>query len=234
MTKYVLDAVFAVIALIIIIQCAKRGLFKTVMKFARLILAAVAAYLFGSKVATFLADKFFSARIYTAVYNKIESIYQSATDGFDAQKILAAFPSFLVPESMKEQISSMDETGEALVLSASDTLSGALTKIVSTVVGYVLVFIVALIVLAIVSAIIGAIIKRLALIGTVDHVLGAVIGVAVAWVVLTLLSSVIRFFFSESDFYTQSHAVRLIAESPVSEKLAFLNLDGLLSKAFNR
>lgn len=234
LTQYILDIAFGIILLVTVIQCGKRGLFKTLMRFARIVLAAVAAYFFGSRVATFLADKFLSERIYNVVYGKIEGIYQKAADSFDAQKILAAFPSFLLPKSMQEEISSMEETGEALVVSSSEALSGVLTKIVSTVLGYVLVFIVALILLAIVTAIIGAVIKRLEVLGTMDHVLGAVFGVAVAWVLLTILCSLLKFFFASEDFYTQSHAVKFLAETPITKYLKFLDLDGLLSKAFNR
>lgn len=234
MTQYILDVLFGIILLVTVIQCAKRGLFRTVMRFARVVLAAVAAYLFGSKVASFLADRFLGQRIYDAVYNKIEGIYQKSVDSFDMQQILSAFPSFLLPESMREQLSSLEETGEDLVLSATDMLSGALTKIVSNVLGYILVFLIALIVLAIVTTIITAIMRRLEILGRTDHFLGAVLGVGVAWVTLTILSSLLKFFFAEADFYTQSHAVRFLAETPVTKYLKFMDLDGLLSKTFNR
>ena len=234
LTQYILDIIFVIILLVTVIQCGKRGLFKTLMRFARIVLAAVAAYFFGSRVATFLADKFLAKRLYDLVYNKIEGIYQKAAESFDAQKILSSFPNFLINDSMREQIGSMEETGEELVVSATDSISGVLTKIVSTVLGYVLVFIVALILLAIVTAIIGAIIKRLEVLGTMDHVLGAVFGVAVAWVLLTIVCSLLKFFCAEEAFYTQSRAVKFLAETPVTKFLKFLDLDGLLSKAFKR
>ncbi len=234
MTQYILDIIFGVIVLVIVIRCAVRGLFKALMRFLRILIAAVAAYFFGGKVADVLAERFFATRIYNVVYNKIESMYQKAAESFDAQKILSAFPKFLLPESMREQISSMDETGEALVLSATDSLSGALTKIVSAVAGYVLVFFAALIVMVIVSAIIGAIMKRLAILGTTDHVLGAVLGVAEAWITLTILSTTLSFFFADAAFYTQSHIVKFLAETPVTKFFSFLDLNSLLSKAFTR
>lgn len=232
MTQYILDIIFGVILLITVIQCAKRGLFKTVMRFARVILAAIFAYLFGSRVAVFLSDGFLGKRIDSAVYNKVEGIYQKATESFDAQKILSAFPRFLLPESMREQIANMEESGEELVVSASETLSDALTKIVSNISGYILVFIASLILLAILTMIISAIFNRLEILGRMDHFLGAVFGLGVAWVILTILSSLLKFFFSGTDFYTQSHAVKFLAEMPVTKFLKFMDLDALLSKAF--
>ncbi len=234
MSNYILDAIFLLFAIIILVHYGKKGLFKTIMGFARLVVSALAAYYFGSKVATFLADKFFATKIYNAVYNKIEALYQSAADGFDAQSILGAFPSFLIPESMQQQITSMDETGEELVLSASDKLSTALTSIVSTVVGYVLVFIIALIVASIVIAVISSIVNKLKIIGSLDHFLGFVLGVVIVAILLVVSASVLRFFFADADFYTQSRIIKLINDSQVQEKIAFLNIDGLLSKAFNR
>ena len=234
MTQYILDILFGVIFLITVIICAKRGLFKTVMRFARVILAAISAYFFGSRVAVLLADRFLGKRIYDMVYNKIEGIYQKAIDSFDAQKILSAFPRFLLPESMRDQISSIEGSGEELVVSASETLSDALTKIVSNVLGYILVFIVSLIVLAILTAIISAVLHRLEILGRMDHFLGGVFGIAVAWILLTILSSLLRFFGSGMDFYDQSHAVKFLAEMPITKFLKFLDLNGLLSKTFSR
>lgn len=234
MTQYILDILFGAILLVTIILCAKRGLFKTVMRFARVILAAISAYFFGSRVAVFLADRFLGKRIYDIVYNKIEGVYQKAIDSFDAQKILSAFPRFLLPESMREQIASIDGTGEELVVSASEKLSGALTTIVSNVLGYILVFIVSLIVLAILTAIISAVLHRLEILGRMDHFLGGIFGVAVAWVFLTILSSLLKFFCSGMDFYEQSHAVKFLAEMPITKFLKFMDLNALLSKAFSR
>lgn len=234
LTPYILDILFGIVLLIIVIKCAKNGFFKTLIRLARVILAAVAAYLFGSRVATFLADKFLSAKIYSGVHGKIEGLYQKASDSFNADTIFNAFPKFLLPQSIQDQIANSGDTGEALVESASQTLAGALTKIVSLAIGYVLVFVVALILLSIVAAIIGAIIKRLNILGTLDHVLGALVGVLEAWILLTLVSSVLKFFFAEAAFYTQSHAVKFLAETPITKFLSFLNLDGLLSKAFNK
>lgn len=233
-TPYILDVLYALVLLIIVIKCAKTGFFASLIKLARVVLAAIAAYLFGGRVADFLADRFLSEKIYNGVYGKIDGLYQKSAETFNADAIFKAFPKFLLPQSVQEQIASSGDTGEALVQSASDVLSGALTKIVSLVLGYVIVFIVALIVLTIVAAIIRAIIQKLDILGSLDHFLGAVLGVLEAWILLTIVSSVLKFFFKDADFYTQSHAVRFLAETPVTKFISFLNIDGLLSKAFNK
>ena len=233
-TPYILDILYALVLLIIVVKCAKTGFFASLIKLARVVLAAIAAYLFGSRVADFLAEKYLSAKIYNAVYGKIDGLYQKSAENFNAETIFKNFPKFLLPQSVQDQIADSGDTGEALVQSASDTLSGALTNIVSTVLGYVIVFIIALIILTIVFAIIRSIIQKLAILGTLDHFLGAVLGFLEAWILLTLVSSLLKFFFKDADFYTQSHAVKFLAETPVTKFLAFLNIDGLLSKAFNK
>ena len=61
MSHFVLDGIFVVVGILIVVLCAKRGFFKTLMGFLRLLLAIAAAYLFGGKVAAFLAEKFMAA-----------------------------------------------------------------------------------------------------------------------------------------------------------------------------
>ena len=234
MNHIVLDVIFAVVGVLTIVLCAKKGFFKTLMGFLRLLLAIVAAYLFGGKLATFIADKFMAEPIRNSVYNKIEAMYQSAAESFDAQKILSSFPKFLMNDSMREQIGSMDETGEELVVSATDSISGVLTKIASSAVGYLIVFLVALLVLFLVSLIIGALIKKLFLLRTVDCILGGVVGALLAWIILFVGASIVKFFWGSEDFYTQSVIVKFLGNTSLPEQFKFLKINEWLEKAFQK
>ena len=99
MIPYILDIVFAGLILFFVIRGTVRGFFKAVIRFFRFLIAALAAHFLGETVASFLSEKFFAERIQKAVYEKIEGIYQNATASFDPEKILSAFPKFLLPES---------------------------------------------------------------------------------------------------------------------------------------
>ena len=187
MPTIIFDIVLLALFLVIIIICAKRGFFKSVMRLLRLFLAVVIAYCFGKQVGALLDQKFIHGWMYNVVYDKLNSMYQSASSSFNTQKILSSFPKFLFPESMRQQIENLDETGEALVVSASESISTSLSGIISTVLGYIVVFLVALVVLLIITKIISAVIQKLPVIGMLDHILGALIGLFVSWIILSLL-----------------------------------------------
>ena len=54
MTHLLADLLFILVGLLIVFFCVKRGFFKTLMRFCRFLLALLAAYFFGSRVAAWL------------------------------------------------------------------------------------------------------------------------------------------------------------------------------------
>ena len=58
MSHILLDILFVAVGVLIIVICAKRGFFLTLLKFFKLFLAFGAAYLWGGAFGTFLGENF--------------------------------------------------------------------------------------------------------------------------------------------------------------------------------
>ncbi len=230
MPAYILDIVLVAVLLFIVIRSYVRGFFKTVFRTARLILAFILAYCLGKPVGGWIDQKFIHGWVYNSVYEKINAMYQNAAESFDVQKILSGFPKFFMPDSMKEKLESMEETGETLVASASETVSSFISHFVSMIVAYILIFVLALIVLSIFTKILGGIIHKIPLIGTVDHLLGGVLGLLIGWVLMSLVCSLLRFFTAATEFYNSSYILKFFAENPITKYISFLDFYALLSK----
>ena len=234
MSSIIPDVLFVVGGCLILFLCIKRGFFKTLMHFCRFFLALLAAYFFGSKVAVWLSEHFFFKPIYTSVYQKIERLYQNAAEEFGSEKIISAFPRFLMSDAMKNELNGMDESGEALVERASNSVASALSGIVSSIVGYLLVFVVAFVLLILISALLGKLIHSLPLLNIVDRVLGGLCGLLIAFCLLFLIGSTIRFFWGETDFYTHSSVIRFFGDLKLPKGLSFLNFQSFISKVFQK
>ena len=230
MPVLVLDLVLLLFLLLIVIRGYVRGFFKTVFRAVRLILSVMIAYFLGKSVGGWIDNKFIHGWTYNSVYAKIHALYENASETFDVQKILSAFPKFFIPESIRNQMETSGETGEPLVASASEAISGTISHFISMILAYILVFILAWIALLIVSKVVGDVIHKIPIIGTTDHILGAVLGFLIAWIIMSLVCSLLRFFTSASDFYNNSHVLKFFAENPITRYISFLDFNKLLSK----
>ncbi len=232
MSSIVLDVVFVVVGCLILFLCIKRGFFRTMVHLLRILLALLAAYFWGSKAAVWLSEHFFYSPIYNSVYQKLEQLYQSATEKFNPDKIISAFPSFIMTDSVKNEIYGMEESGEVLVVRASNSVASVLSGIVSSVVGYFLVFVAALLLLWLISFLVGKLIRHLPILNTIDRILGGLLGLLIAFCVLSLAGTLIRFFWEETDFYARSTVVRFFGDLKVPDGLSFLDFYSYLSKMF--
>lgn len=229
-TNFIADGLFLLFGIITIVICAKRGFILTLLKFCKLILSVVAAYLWGDALGSFLGEKFFNQPIRDAVFNRFNSIYQSATEGFNANAILDSIPEFLKTDALTEKLNGIEGAGMDLVNSFTDTVAGALSSVVCAILGYVLVFIAAFLVLSIVYLIVKGIKNKIRLVGKVDSLLGAVLGLALSWVILLVAGSAMKYFFGDEAIYTESLIVKFFGESSLLETLQWLNLDQWLNK----
>ena len=227
---HIVDIVLIGVLLFILIRSCVQGFFKTVFRSLRFVLSVIAAYFLGKPIGGWMDRAFIHGWTYNGVYDKINGLYQSASESFNVQKILSAFPKFLIPQSIREQMEATDETGEALVVSASETVSGAISHFISMLTAYILVFILAWILLWIFTKIFGNVIHKIPVVGTLDHILGAVLGLLIGWTLMSLICSLFRFFFSSSEAYTSSYVLKLFAENPITRYISFLDFYALLSK----
>ena len=227
---FIFDLVLLAVLICIVIRGCVKGFFKTLFGSLRLVFSVIAAYFLGKPVGEFLDSKFIYGWTYNGVYAKIHELYESAAEAFDVNKILALFPKFLISDELRAELENTNETGEELVKLASDSISGVISHFISMIVAYVLVFIVAFIVLWILIKIFGKIIHKIPVIGTVDHILGAALGLLIGWILMSLVCSLFRFFMADNEFYTNSHVLKFFAENPITKYISFLDFYAFLSK----
>ncbi|MBE6552719.1 MAG: CvpA family protein [Ruminococcaceae bacterium] len=218
------DAAFVIVGLGFIFAYAKRGFLKSILHFFKTILAFVIAYFFGGKLAKVLCDNWIGGAVRDFIYNKINGIYQGAAESFDADAVISSLPDFLMTEEMQANLAAAEGSGETLVNSMTDALSMPIASLISNILGYVGVFLIALIGLWIVAGILDKIVSHLPLLGSINTILGALLGLVIALAVLFAASSLIKQFFAESPIYTQTVIVKLFGESSMLEFLSFLNL----------
>lgn len=221
---FILDALFVIIGVSLVLIYANRGFIKSILSFFKTILAFVAAYLLGGKLATLICSKWLGGIVHGFVYDKINGIYQAAADSFNADAVIDSLPDFLMTEEMQASLNAAQGSGEQLVESMTNSISAPIASLFSNIIGYVGVFLVALIVLWIVAGILTAICEKIPLIGSINTLLGALIGLLIALAVLFAVSSLIRQFFADSPIYTETVIVKLFGDSSLLKLLSFLDL----------
>ena len=112
--NYVIDFIFAAFAIITVIVFAKRGFFLSLLKFFKLLLAFIAAHLWGDSLGKFLSDKIFYTPIRNSIFGKINKLYEGATEAFNVEAATNAIPKFLRTDAFMQKLNSFEESGEAL------------------------------------------------------------------------------------------------------------------------
>ena len=227
--NYIVDLLFLLFGAVTVFIFAKRGFFLSLLKFFKLLLSFIAAYLWGNFFGNFLSEKVFYTPIRNSVFEKINGVYQSAAETFNAQSALEAVPKFLRTDSLVEKVNSLEGNGEVLVNSITDSVAGALSAVICSVLGFLAVFVFAFLALTIVYFLIKGLRSKLKLLGMVDTLLGALLGVIFVWIVLLVIGSLLKFFFGADAFYTKSIIVKFFGESSILETLQFLNINNWLS-----
>lgn len=226
----IIDLILSAVAIFLVLVCAKRGLIKSVIHFAKVILALLLAYWLGSAMGSWLCDSFIHEPIYDAVHEKIEAVYEEQTGGLDARQVMDALPSFVLTDEVKAELEAAEGDGEALIASMSESVARPISELVSSIVGYVLVFALAFVGLAIVAAILSKISDQIRILGALNTGLGALLGLLIAVVVLSVVASLVKAFFWNTDFYTDTVVLEFFGESGLLKSLKFLDLSALVGK----
>ncbi len=225
----IVDIILVLVGLLFILVYAKRGFLKSLLHSLKNIFAFVAAYFFGGKLATVLADAFLGKTVRGVVFNKINSMYTDASNSLDISEVTKSFPSFIMTDDVKAKLNAAQGSGDELVNTVTDTIANPITSVLSNVLGYILVFIIALIALAIVVAILNKIIEHITLFRLANTLLGAVLGFVLALVFLFVVSSVIKFFAGDSDMYTNSAVLKFFGDFKLPDALKFMDIHSLLN-----
>ena len=230
MPTFIVDIILVAFLLFLFIRGYIKGFLATVLRSLRPILAIIAAYFLGKPVAGFIDQKFIYGWTYNGVYAKINELYQNASESFNVDKIFSAFPKFMIPDSLREQLENSTETGEALVVSASESISAFVSHLFSLVIAYLLIFLIVWLLLLLLAKLLSSSIHDLPVIGKIDRILGALLGLLIGWVLLSLVATLCRFFMESSDYYAKTYVLKFFAENPITKYLSFLDFGALLSE----
>ncbi len=223
-----MDAALVFVGLALILVYAKRGFFKSLIHSLKTVLALVAAYFLGGKLAELLNDAFIFKWIRGGVFDKVNALYLQASDSLTVQNLSSSFPSFIMSEEVKMKISTAEESGEALVNTVTDAIASPISNVISTVIGYVLVFVLALIALWIAAGLLDKLVEHIPLLNTANVILGALLGVVLAFALLFAVGSVLRYFLAGTELYAKSIIMKFFGESSVLDSLKFLDIGNLL------
>ena len=228
MGKYTFDILFLVIAAIMILICAKRGFLKSVIRFARLLIAFISAYLFGGMLGGFLYNSLFFDPVYDFFYKKIEAIYNGTAAALHVDQVLEQLPDFLVTDAMRANIIAAQESGTDMIHSVTTAVATPVATLISNLTGYLFVFVVTLLLLWIGVAVLDKLIEKIAFLHKVNTLLGALWGAFAAILLLLVLSSLIKAFFSNSSVYTDSIILKFLGESAFLKGVKFLDIGSKL------
>ncbi len=231
---FILDLVLLLVGASIVIACYKKGFFKSVIQFFKTILAFLTAYFLGGSVARWICEKWISGAVRDRIYPKISEIYQNTADSFGADQVLSAVPDFLVSDTLKEQLSAVEGNGEEMVSSMTDIISDPVASVISNAIGYIGVFLLSLVALWLIAMLLDGLIDKLPLIGTLNRVLGLLLGLMIATAVLLVVSSLLKLIFVNSPIYTESILTRFFGEMTLPRPFRFLDVGGTwLSEIIN-
>ena len=224
MWALIADIVFLTVGVAFVILGAMRGFLQTVIHFFKYILAFVLARLFGSMLGTLLGDLFIASPVKEFVYNRFYGMYLESPGAFTAEKAIESLPSFLVTDTVREGIYAAQGSGESLLRDMTDAVAAPIISVFSNILGYILAFILALVVLWLIAKIVTGLIDNLHLFGKMNRFLGFLLGLAMGLTFMFAVSSVVRFFFADTDFYQNTAIIKCFGDSSALRFLSFLDI----------
>ena len=221
------DIAVLLLALIMIVISAKRGLIKSLVHSAKLIFAFIFASTFGNVLGAFFKDQFVYNAVYDFAHGKVSEVYQNATGNVTPEQIMEQLPPFAQTEEVRAALEGVSGEGSNLIDTLSANVANPVSDIISNALGYVCVFFLSLIVLWIAAVLITKIADRIPFIGAINHILGGVWGALTATVVLLLIASVFKLFFADTDLYTQSVILKFLGDNATAEIIKVFGLEAV-------
>lgn len=193
-----LDIIIALIIIVTVISCTKKGFVKSVMGLVSVIAACIIAYYLTPVLSPVINEKFVADKITDSVAEKISDVSNNVSgDGFNLQKafdnadengladLLASFGLTVddVSSVFKTQTNASDET----VSEVSGSIAEGIANTISNVISFIIIFLGALIVLGIITLILNALCKLPVLHGA-NRLLGFIFGCLCAFIYSWLIA----------------------------------------------
>ena len=222
-----LDLVFVIIALVMVINGAKRGFIHSIIHSAKWLLGLIIAYFFGGHLGGLIHATLLEKSIYHFVHQKVESIYLENTAAFNTESVMETVPRFLLGEELQGRLDALEGSGEELVASLSREIALPISNFLANVLGYIGVFLIAVFGLWLISKLITGIVDKITVLSMVNRFLGAAWALLVAVPILLSLASVIKLFAGSSPAYLDSVIVKAFGESSILELWEIFNVGAI-------
>jgi uncharacterized membrane protein required for colicin V production len=209
---YILDAVILLGLIIYVIICAKRGFVKMVFHFMSGIVALIAAISLA-KVAVTATDGLFG--LLDILTEKFEGMFANSegfniplSEGDDLKSLLQTKDLVAIIATLVVKKYSGDFAGKTLAFLAGSTIA----ELLCTLIAGVALFFLLKIVCKLLSKILTAIFKKIKLLGTINSLLGFILGLLEGIFIISVLISVMTLIPSEAltNFFNSSLILRLL------------------------
>ena len=223
MGNYLFDIIAIAVSILLIVVFACKGFVKSIFRFFRWLFAALMAYLFGNRVASFLFEKLFYKAILKSITEKVQAAYSGATAGYSGATAYEKLPFFLKTEAMKTKLYAI-ESGDEAVANISEAISKPVASIASNIAGYLLVFLVAFLLFLLLTIVLDKVVKLSSLTKFINGFLGALVGAILSLLLIVMAVSVVKIFFSDMPVYEHSFLVRWIGNSKLLQGIHIFNI----------
>lgn len=185
-----IDVAFLFILIVSIIYGAIRGFSKQVLSVLGVIAAIILGVLLCKPLASLVENKI--PAVYNPIYNKISGFFGAEFNEIPTQEMFAtALEGSKIPKFLHPAI--IEAVGEN-VAEALPSIIRMFTLWVLNVICFVIIFLVSLIVFALIKKFFAFINKNISVIGTVDRILGVILGVIQALSITVLAVTILSLF----------------------------------------
>ena len=231
---WIADGLLIALAAAIIVIGIVRGFIKTVIESAKLVVSILLAVLIGGLLGTFIQNAFVEDMVREPVYGWVDETVTAVSEELNVDGVMAELPDFLVGEDLRAEIeeATSQESRDAMVADITEAITKPLSIAISKVIGYAVVFIVAFLALSVVAWLLNKWAESNEVVNTVNRILGGVLGALSAIITLLLISSIIRMFWGDADFYQNSILLKLLGN--LTSYIVFLNIENWIAPALGR
>lgn len=226
----IIDLLFLFVIAIIIISHIRKGFLSSLFGLIRSLLVLFLSYTFGDDVSHLLAERVLANPVRNAVGEKLQKLYAAGAETFDVDRVIDEIPSFAMSAETESKLRALDATGESLVEAATDAVSGPITTFFANVAGYLLVFIVSAIVCSLLLWGFNKIIEHVTVLNVINRLLGALLGIVLAFIVSVAVASVIRFFFGTNEAVAASVAISRLSSDGLLSIFRFLDIGAIMGR----
>lgn len=208
----ILDVILLTVFVAFVFTAAKKGFMLSLLELIAVIVALTLSYQFGPVVAQAAYDNIVEEKLVETVETELDASLNISSSTAQAETVLESMPEFMVSfassvgiemEEVKSKITSETFSSENLATELVDKIAQPIVVTALTAISFLLLSAVLLFALKWIAGVLSKIFK-LPLIGTVNKVLGGVLGACKGVMVIIFISTILKVLFAggESEIST--------------------------------